>query len=226
MTIGERIQNYRKKLGLSQEELGAKLHLSRQTVSLWEKGQTFPTIDNLIRLKEIFGVSIDEMVDGEATETHPLEEYTVSFEENELAPVVKHRRRSLVKNFVPSLVLWTLSIIILILLHADVIFIGFIAGALFVDTSFSVKSINEKYKEFKRKVINIEKSTVRLRIFDKSVVAEFIENGETVSEVSEKIDLVTVGENCGFVELTVGSKTCYIKRENVINNSFVAEKLK
>lgn len=73
MTIGERIQQYRKNLGLSQEELGARLHLSRQTVSLWEKGQTFPTIDNLIRLKEIFGVSIDAMVDGETDEVLPLE---------------------------------------------------------------------------------------------------------------------------------------------------------
>lgn len=63
MTVGEKIQLYRKQFGLSQEELGQKLSVSRQTISLWEKGQTFPSIDNLIRLKEIFDVSIDEILD-------------------------------------------------------------------------------------------------------------------------------------------------------------------
>ena len=62
MTIGESICKYRKEQGLSQESLGKKLLVSRQTVSLWETDQTVPTIDNLIRLKEIFGVSIDEII--------------------------------------------------------------------------------------------------------------------------------------------------------------------
>ena len=48
MTVGEKIQAYRKRLGMSQEELGQKLLVSRQTISLWEKDQTVPTIDNLI----------------------------------------------------------------------------------------------------------------------------------------------------------------------------------
>ena len=56
-TIAEKIKYYRKKLNLSQEELGQKLFVSKQTISLWEKGQTVPTVDNLIRLKEIFSVS-------------------------------------------------------------------------------------------------------------------------------------------------------------------------
>ena len=62
MTIGESIMKRRKDLGLSQEELAGKLLVSRQTISLWEKDQTQPTIDNLMRLKEIFGVSIDKVL--------------------------------------------------------------------------------------------------------------------------------------------------------------------
>ena len=62
MTVGEKIQEYRKNLGMSQDELGQKLFVSRQTVSLWEKGQTVPTIDNLLRLKEVFGVTVDEIL--------------------------------------------------------------------------------------------------------------------------------------------------------------------
>ncbi len=71
MTLGEKIQNYRKRLGLSQEELGQKLLVSRQTVSLWEKDQTVPTIDNLKLLKSIFNVSIDEILnEKDKTETN------------------------------------------------------------------------------------------------------------------------------------------------------------
>ena len=62
MTVGEKIQYYRRKCGFSQEELGRQLLVSRQTISLWEMDKTLPTIDNLVRLKEIFGVSIDEML--------------------------------------------------------------------------------------------------------------------------------------------------------------------
>ena len=62
MNIGETIQYHRKRLGLSQEDLGQQLNLSRQTVSLWENGQTVPTVDNFVRLKEIFGVSVDNLL--------------------------------------------------------------------------------------------------------------------------------------------------------------------
>ena len=62
MTIGERIQKYRKERGMSQEDLGKLLLVSRQKVSLWEKDQTAPTLENLMRLKEIFGVSVNEIL--------------------------------------------------------------------------------------------------------------------------------------------------------------------
>ena len=63
MSVGKKIQAYRKQFNFSQEELGQKLLVSRQTVSLWEKDQTVPTVDNLMRLREIFGVSVDELLD-------------------------------------------------------------------------------------------------------------------------------------------------------------------
>ena len=81
VTVGERIQHYRKQQGLSQEELGQKLLVSRQTISLWENDQTLPTIDNLIRLKEIFGVSLDELLCEQKEELAPvpLEQYVFTY---------------------------------------------------------------------------------------------------------------------------------------------------
>ena len=67
--LNEKIIYYRKKNGLSQEELAGKLLVSRQTVSQWETGQTSPTVDNLIRLKEIFGVSVDALLSDDGTAT-------------------------------------------------------------------------------------------------------------------------------------------------------------
>lgn len=66
MTFGEKLQLLRKQRKLSQEDLAQKLLISRQTVSLWEKNQTLPTIDNLIRLKEIFEIPIDDFLSDDA----------------------------------------------------------------------------------------------------------------------------------------------------------------
>ena len=101
MTIGEKIQFFRKKNGMSQEELGQKLLVSRQTVSLWETGQTFPTIDNLIRLREIFGVSVDELLceeQGSDSEIQlPSESYTFKYSFNEIESFKKYTS-STIKN--------------------------------------------------------------------------------------------------------------------------------
>ena len=61
MDLGNKILEYRKKAGLSQEELGCKLNVTRQSVSLWENNQAQPSLENLIALAKIFNVSISEL---------------------------------------------------------------------------------------------------------------------------------------------------------------------
>ena len=65
MTVGESIKKFRTELGLSQEDLGEKLLVNKQTISLWENDQTMPSIENLMLLREIFGVSIDKILYGD-----------------------------------------------------------------------------------------------------------------------------------------------------------------
>ena len=60
-----RLLQYRKKHNLSQEELAAKIGVSRQAISKWERAEASPDTDNLILLAEIYGVSLDELLKGE-----------------------------------------------------------------------------------------------------------------------------------------------------------------
>ena len=57
--IGEKIKNKRKELNFTQEYLAKELNIWRQAVSKWEKGLSEPSMDNLVKLSEIFGVDID-----------------------------------------------------------------------------------------------------------------------------------------------------------------------
>lgn len=62
MSLSEKILSLRTQLGLSQEELAEQLAVSRQSVSKWETGQSVPDLDKLIKLADLFGISVDELV--------------------------------------------------------------------------------------------------------------------------------------------------------------------
>ena len=63
MTLGERIKNQRTRAGLSQERVAELVGVSRQSVTKWESGQSAPSTENLFRLAEIFGTTVDMLLD-------------------------------------------------------------------------------------------------------------------------------------------------------------------
>ena len=63
MTLGNHLYNARKKSGLSQEDVAAKLGVSRQTISKWELDETLPDIRQAKRLAVLYHLSLDELVD-------------------------------------------------------------------------------------------------------------------------------------------------------------------
>ncbi len=66
MKFHEKLQKLRKEKGMSQEALAEMLDVSRQAVSKWESGQSFPETEKLIALSQIFGVTIDSLMkDGD-----------------------------------------------------------------------------------------------------------------------------------------------------------------
>ncbi len=62
LLLAQRFAQLRKEAGFSQEELAAKLGISRQAVSKWERGESSPDTDNLIALAKLYGVSLDALL--------------------------------------------------------------------------------------------------------------------------------------------------------------------
>jgi len=62
MKLNEKLYEYRKNKNWSQEELAERLEVSRQTVSKWESGRAIPELNKLIRISEIYNVTVDELV--------------------------------------------------------------------------------------------------------------------------------------------------------------------
>ena len=60
--LNEKIIYYRKKNMLTQEELAYQLNVSRQTITKWEAGIIYPNVEYLIKLSNLFDVSIDSLV--------------------------------------------------------------------------------------------------------------------------------------------------------------------
>ena len=62
MNFNEKLISLRKTKGLSQEELGAELNVTRQTISKWESCQSYPDFQRLVLLSDFFGLTLDELV--------------------------------------------------------------------------------------------------------------------------------------------------------------------
>ena len=78
MNFAEKLMELRRSKGWSQEQLGEKLGVTRQTVSTWELGSTTPEMEKIAAISELFGITTDELIKGEppkaAANTAPLPE--------------------------------------------------------------------------------------------------------------------------------------------------------
>lgn len=186
MAVGENIQKSRKLLGLSQEELGQKLLVSKQVISLWEKNQTVPTIDNLMRLKEVFGISIDEILSGEsqmqASADKPNEVYKFQFSQVELHEVFSLQRKWFYKRTRISLVLSALFFIFFMVSSAPNFIIGLTAGITLWSLIFYLKGIHAYNKTWKNSIANIGISVYEYKLFENYMTVNIYRKGEKVRE--------------------------------------------
>jgi len=68
MNISNEIKKQRSRLGISQETLAEMIYVSRQTISNWENGRSYPDVYNLVLLSKTFQITIDQLVKGDLIE--------------------------------------------------------------------------------------------------------------------------------------------------------------
>ena len=71
MLISHNVAVYRKRAGMSQEDLAERLHVSRQTISKWETGQSAPDPETVVQLARLFGITTDQLLTEEAPAPFP-----------------------------------------------------------------------------------------------------------------------------------------------------------
>ncbi len=65
MELGKQIKKYRNELSLSQDALAERIFVSRQTISNWENDKSYPDVNSLVLLSEVFATSIDNLIKGD-----------------------------------------------------------------------------------------------------------------------------------------------------------------
>lgn len=73
MHLSEQLQNRRKEMNLTQEEVAKQIYVSRQTISNWENGRTLPDINSLVKISDIYQISLDSLIKGDGTVIKNLE---------------------------------------------------------------------------------------------------------------------------------------------------------
>ncbi len=200
MTTGERIQFNRKRLGMSQEQLGQKLLVSRQTVSLWEKDQTLPTVDNLTRLSEIFGISVDEMLfeTEQKADGEPLEKYEYKISEAELKGVFGATNSFGLVHLIAFAVLFALCFAVFamvgftafawVMLGVAVMYL--VVGAIIVVSNRKLRKMSSE---------SVLKTDYKCLVYDDRFELVFYENGSQIgSHVYNFSKLGEVRETAGF----------------------------
>lgn len=74
MEIGQKLKDKRTGLGLSQEQLAEQLGVTRQTIANWEKGKTYPDIGSVLKLSDLYSVSLDELLKEDRSMRKHVEE--------------------------------------------------------------------------------------------------------------------------------------------------------
>ena len=136
MNFNEKLIKLRKEAGLSQEDLGNKLNVARQTVSKWELGETTPEMDKLVKISEIFNISLDALIKEENNAEKNNETNLNNTNSQKLA--------ALVINILKGLGIF---LIVLVIITIFVMIIGFVSFNKTIDntnTNTSVTVIEEQ----------------------------------------------------------------------------------
>ncbi len=221
MTTGERIQHYRKSLGLSQEQLGNKLLVSRQTISQWEQNQSVPTVENLIRLKEIFGVSVDGILFDDTIGVNtekPLEEYSFSYSQDELKEINRLTSGKPILQIILSVAIIVLGAVLYFTTGYIPLF-SFCAGALVIHVLYNVMVSRMRKSQFKKTCDKFAGLEQRCRVYENGFTLEDEKNGEKVGFERYRYSEIEKIREVGDYFLILNINRYHIIRKSTIGES-------
>lgn len=113
MDIGIKIKNARIQANLTQEQVAEALGVSRQTISNWENGKTYPDIISVIKMSDLYDISLDHLL----KEEQPMSNYLDYLEES--TNTVKSKKKlSMIILIVTYLGIWAISLIAFWFFHS------------------------------------------------------------------------------------------------------------
>ena len=125
MRLGENIYRLRTERGMSQGDLADALSVSRQSVSKWETDGATPDLDKLLKLSQLFGITLDELVTGESG---PLPEPELQSEPEPKVIYVERTEPTVPKRKIAGYALFGMAILVVLLCT---LLGGMLAGVLF-----------------------------------------------------------------------------------------------
>lgn len=142
MEVSTQIKKYRNTMELSQEELAEKIYVTRQTISNWENGKSYPDIHSLLLLSSLFNISLDQLIKGDIE---------IMKKEIDKAEVEKFNRLSKVFSVVfIAIVIAFVPLVVFLKIYGTIIWaILFLAGLVLAFKVEKVKKDNDisTYKE-------------------------------------------------------------------------------
>ena len=154
MEIGALIKNARNESGMTQEQAAEALGVSRQTISNWETGKSYPDIVSVIRMSELYDVSLDHLL---KEETSVKQSYKAYLEES--TNTVKSRRtQSITMLVLVTLAVWVLSVLATILVANGVDETGYSVAVMWVVlpvTFFVVSFLTGRNQYFGRGMVAV-----------------------------------------------------------------------
>ena len=106
MNIGTKIKNARTSANLTQEQVAEALDVSRQTVSNWENEKTYPDIVSVIKMSDLYNISLDHLL----KEEKPMSDY-LNYLEESTNTVRSKNKLSMIILLATYLGIWAVSLI-------------------------------------------------------------------------------------------------------------------
>ena len=189
-----------------------------------EKDQTVPTIDNLIRLREIFGVSVDEILGFETIEQNneilPNELYRFTFSKEELSEIYRLQRKSVYKSPLIFTILCILMILFFIGSSAPDVMIGFAFGMFLIGAVTHIKGIRAYSKAWKNSTEQICKSVYEYKVFENYIRVNIYRENERIRESKCFFtDIEQIQQFGKWLFLQFGGQSFIIRKSDLKENS-------